>query len=75
MVLLSYAGEKNNTAHPPGQYLFFGVDELEEVFGFVSVTIPDPFIPASADGKSVTAEELQAFSVALKYVAPELVQV
>ena len=55
MVLL-FAGRDNNTAHPPGQYLFLLIDKLQEMFGFVATGHPYPFLTAATDDEAVTGE-------------------
>ena len=50
------------------------IDKLEKEFGFVTVAHFGPLFPASADREAVMGEKIQAGSVALQDVAPELVQ-
>ena len=50
------------------------VDKLEEVFGFIAAAHPDPFLAAAADYKTVVCEQLQAFRIVFKDIAPQLMK-
>ena len=69
MVLL-FAGRDNNTAHPPGQYLFLGVEKLQGKFSDHSVTRANPILFGGTLYEPVRQEKIKALRICFHDVAP-----